>query len=257
MKTPKGPVDSLMPLPVSESSSPPPKASLLLVDPDTTLATALSSYLNWHGMEVTRAADGDQALRELATSPPEVVLLEVQLSGASDGLDVCRRMRASFDGPILFFSSRGSEVDQVVGLEVGADDYIVKPASPRLVLARIKALRRWIDRLGASVMVDPHSRVIGDLEVSQSTRVVRREGAEVELSTAEFDLLWALADKPGTIRSRDDLMQAVRGIGYNGQDRSVDVGISKLRSKLGDGAPPHRLIKTVRGVGYLLSASPS
>lgn len=223
---------------------------LLLVEDDPELAQLVSGYLGRNGLAVEVEANGTRAIERILREQPDVVVLDVMLEG-DDGLTVCRRVREGFAGPILMYSARGDEIDQVVGLEVGADDYVPKPASPRLLLAKVKALLR---RGGAAER--PTERVEeGELVIDRTRREVTLRGAAVELSTAEFDLLWELARHAGEPLDRQHLMKALRGIDYDGLDRSMDVRVSQLRKKLDDETPPFRFIKTVRGVGYQFAKS--
>jgi DNA-binding response OmpR family regulator len=173
-----------------------------------------------------------------------------------DGLSVCMAVRSGYDGPILILTAREEDMDQVAGLEMGADDYVKKPVEPRVLLARIRALlRRYQNTLeNDRVGVDPAKRqeqIFGALTIDRSSRSVSLDGEPVELTTNEFDLLWLLASQEGTVLNRDTILSELRGIGYDGIDRSVDVNISRLRKKLGDdSAKPHK-IKTVWGAGYL------
>ncbi|MBX2804202.1 MAG: response regulator transcription factor [Myxococcales bacterium] len=223
--------------------------NLLLVEDDARLASLLVDYLGRNGFVVSVERDGARAVERIPAEAPDAVILDIGLQGL-DGLSVCRQVRDQYHGPILIFSARGDEVDQVIGLEVGADDYVPKPASPRLLLARLRALLR---RQGAAASGAPVRRVEqGGLVVAAGSRTVTVDGQPVQLTTAEFDLLWALACNAGHPVSRQDLMQACRGIDYDGVDRSLDVRVAKLRQRLGD-TEPHRFIKTVRGVGYQLA----
>jgi two-component system, OmpR family, response regulator RstA len=219
--------------------------NLLLVEDDARLAGLLAEYLGRNGFIVSVERNGGRAASRIPAEAPDAVILDIGLEGL-DGLTVCRKVREQYSGPILIFSARGDEVDQVVGLEVGADDYVPKPASPRLLLARLRALLR---RNGGAA---PQRLEVGSLVVALASRTVTVDGVPVELTTAEFDLLWALARNAGRPMSRQDLMLECRGIDYDGLDRSLDVRVAKLRHRLGD-TEPHRFIKTVRGVGYQLA----
>ncbi len=220
---------------------------ILMVDDDRRLTELVGTYLRREGFEVQAHHSGHGAVDAILANRPSVVVLDLMLPGLS-GLEVCRDCRRQgYGGPVLMLTGRGDEVDQVVGLEVGADDYVPKPASPRLLLARIRALLR---RQGGHRPLLA-ARQVGGLQVDPRTRVARIDGAELPLTTAEFDLLWILVDHVGTPVSREDLVRRLRGIDYNGVDRSIDVRVSQLRRKLkttGDGVQ----IKTVRAVGYQL-----
>lgn len=219
--------------------------TLLLVEDDVRLTELLSEYLGRQDFEVSVERNGERAVARIQAEVPDAVILDIGLEGL-DGLSVCRRVREHYAGPILIFSARGDEIDQVIGLEIGADDYVPKPASPRLLLARLRALLR------RSAGVAAQRVEVGALVVDAASRTVAVEGEPIELTTAEFDLLWALARSAGRPVSRQELMQQCRGIDYDGLDRSLDVRVAKLRQRLG-GTAAQRLIKTVRGVGYQLA----
>jgi DNA-binding response OmpR family regulator len=224
----------------------------LLVEDDLKLARLTAEYLSGHGVVVTHAADGRRGLEEALRARWDVVLLDLMLPGR-DGLEICREIRARSDQPIIVLTARGEEADRVMGLELGADDYLAKPYSPRELLARIRAVtRRAKGRAG------PRSEAItvAGLHVDPGARRVTLDGEEVALTGYEFDLLRALAERAGRILSREQLMELVRGSADEAFDRSIDVHVSRLRQKLGDDPKRPRLIKTVRGVGYLLAAGP-
>ncbi|MDI1484441.1 response regulator transcription factor [Polyangium sp. y55x31] len=224
---------------------------VLLIDDDIRLFDLLSSYLEQNGFHVTGAPDGPRGLAALEAGTFDVVLLDVMMPGM-DGIEVCRRIRQKNTIPVLMLTARGDETDRVVGLEIGADDYIAKPFSPRELLARIKAVLRR-----ARPEVAGERIVAGDIVIDVPGRVVTREGELVELTGLEFDLLCALARRPGRVVARDALLsEAGRGDVIVGE-RTVDVHISHLRQKLGDDPRSPRLIKTVRGVGYVLAKEKS
>jgi DNA-binding response OmpR family regulator len=192
-------------------------------------------------------------------SGPDLVILDVMLPG-KDGFEICRAVRARYQGVILMLTARDEDFDQILGLELGADDYIAKPVQPRLLLARIKALlRRSPSRRGRLPMrvpkrAEPAELALSAVFISARQRVPPAWGADcIDLTTAEFDLLWLLARHAGSVLSRDDLLQELRGIGFDGLDRSIDARISRLRRKLGDDPENPTRIKTVRGKGYLFS----
>jgi two-component system, OmpR family, response regulator RstA len=219
-----------------------PGQTLLLVEDDAALAALVSEYLGKHGYIVSLETTAAGAMRRIPSEQPSAVILDLTLPDG-DGLDVCRHVRDVYDGPILMMTARGDEIDQVVGLEIGADDYLAKPASPRLLLARIRALLRQRDRIRG----DPESFSLDGLIVDRTLRTASFNGEPVPLTTAEFDLLWYLARHAGEPVQRDTLFEEIRGIRYNGIDRAIDVMVSRLRRKL-----PGR-IRTVRSVGYLLT----
>jgi two-component system OmpR family response regulator len=194
-----------------------------------------------------------------ASSPsgPDLVILDVMLPG-KDGFEICRAVRARYQGVILMLTARDEDFDQILGLELGADDYIAKPVQPRLLLARIKALLRR-SPVGAGG-ADARAEASRPAELTLAAFISARQHAPpawgpdcIDLTTAEFDLLWLLARHAGSVLSRDDLLQELRGIGFDGLDRSIDARISRLRRKLGDDPENPTRIKTVRGKGYLFS----
>ena len=226
---------------------------ILLIEDDARLAELTSRYLTQNGLTVTVESNGAAAVARFNQVRPRLVLLDLMLPG-KDGLTVCRELRQSFKGPILMLTAKDADIDQVIGLEAGADDYVAKPADPMVLLARIRA---WLRRLAAKQpdagAAAPHSAdiVLGSLRVSEAHRVWL-EGQEIALTTQEFELLYELARSAGTILSREDLFKRIRGIDYDGLDRSIDGRISKLRKKLGDDAEAPKRIRTIWGKGYLL-----
>ena len=223
---------------------------ILLVEDDRRLADLTAEYFEQNGLRVAVESRGDQALSHFAKVKPRVVLLDLMLPGV-DGLTICRELRDTFDGPILIFTARDSDIDQIIGLEAGADDYVTKPVDPMVLLARTRALLRRVESFDSP----DHSGgdiVLGGLRISPSSQEVVLDGRYVQLTTHEFELLLLLARHAGTVLSRDDVFHNLRGIDYDGLDRSIDGRISKLRRKLGDSATEPTRIKTVWGKGYLL-----
>lgn len=233
-----------------------PRARILLVEDDARLADLTRDYLVLNGFDVDVEARGDAAVGRILAGNWDVVVLDIMLPGI-DGLEVLRRVRADFAGRVLMLTARAEDVDEIVGLEIGADDYLAKPVRPRLLLARLAAmLRRGPAPAGpARAAVEPVIRV-GPLEVDRGARTVRLDGRNVDVTSAEFDLLWALASRAGEVVTRDELFTALRGIAYDGLDRSIDLRVARLRRKLGDEGKFPRLLKSVRGTGYLLSERP-
>ena len=225
---------------------------VLVVDDEPHIRTVLRGYLLADGFEVTEAGDGEAALVEMRDNPPDLVLLDVMLPGI-DGLEVLRRLRTFSDAYVILVTARAEEVDKLVGLGVGADDYVTKPFSPREVTARVKAVLRR-DR-GAGPGEDAALRFDG-LTIDLAGREVETDGASVMLSSLEFDLLAALAGAPGRVFSRAQLLERVWGYDFYGDERVVDVHIRSLRARLGDPAADPRLIATVRGAGYKFVGSP-
>ena len=220
---------------------------VLLIDDDARLFELLSSYLEQNGVSVKGAPDGTKGLALLDEGGFDAVLLDVMMPGI-DGLEVCRRIRQKSNVPVLMLTAKGDETDRVVGLEIGADDYIAKPFSPRELLARIRAVIRRVQP-----EVPTERLTVGDVSVDLGRREVYRKDARVELTGIEFDILVALMRRAGRVVPRDSLLsEAGRGDVTVGE-RTVDVHISHLRQKLGDDPKSPRLIKTVRGVGYVLA----
>jgi DNA-binding response OmpR family regulator len=221
----------------------------LLIEDDHRLARLTAEYLEGQGVVVTVVHDGRQGLSEAQRSRYDVVLLDLMLPGI-DGIELCRELRGRSDVPIIMLTARGEEADRVLGIELGADDYLVKPFSPRELLARMRAvLRRMHGQVGPST----RSVKVGALQLDPATRRVWLGGRELELTSYEFSLLYALADRAGRVLSREQLMEMAAGSSAEAFDRSIDVHISRLRQKLGDDGRRPRIIRTVRGVGYLLA----
>lgn len=227
-----------------------PGILVLYVEDDERLAQLTARYLESHGVKVVVVANGLEAIPEALRLRPDVILLDIMLPGI-DGLEVCRRLRARLDTPIIMVTAHGDEPDRVVGLEGGADDYIVKPFSSRELLARIRAQAR---RARGHAGPPGQAIVVGQLRIEPQSMQVTLGGRALGLTTYEFALLRALAERAGQVLTRDQLMDLVRGSAEEAFDRSIDVHISHLRQKLGDDPRNPRLLKTVRGVGYLLAA---
>ncbi len=225
-----------------------PTITALLVEDDERLARLTAEYLQGHGVVVTCVGDGIKGLEEALKHRYDVVLLDLMLPGMG-GMEVCRALRERTDVPILMLTARGEEADRVMGLESGADDYLPKPFAPRELLARIRAvLRRVKGQAG------PPSRTVsvGELQVDPAARRATLRGQELTLTSYEFDLLRALAERAGRVLSREQLMELTKGNAEESFDRSIDVHVSRLRQKLGDDSRHPTLLKTVRGAGYLL-----
>jgi len=220
---------------------------VLLIDDDARLYELLASYLSQNGFDVEGARDGASGILALGASPFDAVLLDVMMPGMS-GLEACRRIREKSRIPILMLTAKGDETDRVVGLELGADDYIAKPFSPRELLARLRAVLRRSTPDGS------HERVVvGQVVVDLEGRQVTVAGQRVELTALEFDLLVALAKRAGRVVPRESLLAEAGRTDVVVGERTVDVHISHLRQKLGDDPKSPRLIKTVRGVGYVMT----
>lgn len=218
-------------------------AQILLVEDDPSLAELVSDFLSGHGHEVAVLGRGDEVLAEVRRAAPEVIVLDLMLPGL-DGLEVCKRLREQgFAGGILMLTARGDTLSEVVGLRQGADDYLAKPVRPQVLLARVEAVLR---RTQAT-----HTELVrGRLVLRLTSREAELDGERLDLTTADFDLLVVMAQHAGEIVSRDALSQALRGIEWDGLDRSVDLRVSRLRRKLGDWGLV--LLKSVRGEGYLM-----
>ena len=218
---------------------------VLLIDDDARLPELLTSYLEQNGVSLSHAADGPRGLAALEQGAYDAVLLDVMMPGM-DGLEVVKRVRAKSNVPVIMLTARGDETDRVVGLELGADDYVAKPFSPRELLARLKAVLR---RSRPDVVAQ--QLMVANIAVDVSSRVATVSGKPVELTGLEFDILVALLRRPGRVIPRDALLKEAGRSDVVVGERTVDVHISHLRAKLGDDPP--KLIKTVRGVGYVLA----
>jgi two-component system, OmpR family, response regulator len=216
----------------------------LLIDDDARLAELLGEYLGANEVTVTHAADGGRGLAALDAGGFDVVLLDVMMPGM-DGLEVCRRIRGKSKIPVLMLTARGDETDRVVGLELGADDYLAKPFSPRELLARIRAVLRRVQPAPSDALS------VDDLRIDVEGRMATLAGVALDLTGLELDILVALARRAGRVVPRDALLE-LAGRGERVGERTVDVHVSHLRAKLGDDPRSPRRIKTVRGVGYVL-----
>jgi DNA-binding response OmpR family regulator len=227
--------------------STPAPPSIVLVEDDLRLSELVSRYLENNGFRVSCTARGDEAVEQVRRENPDLLILDIGLPG-QDGFEVCRQLRPAYSNPVLILTARNSDIDHVLGLELGADDYVIKPVEPRVLLARINALLRRgrsPARTGAATLQ------FGRLTINTVARSVHLEGRLVALSSHEFDLLLHLATHAGQIQSRDALFQQLYGREYDGIDRMLDVRISHLRKKLGDEAAHSERIKTIWGQGYL------
>ncbi len=222
-----------------------------MVDDDERLRELLAEYLGGRGFAVASVESGEAALERLQQETFDLVVLDLMLPGA-DGLEVCRRIRATSRLPIVMLTARGEDTDRIVGLEVGADDYLPKPFNPRELLARIEAVLR---RATSSNAED--GLVAGRLRVDPSRRGVYLDGVEVELTSTEFDILRTLVAAAGRVVPRERLMEEARGAEFAAFDRSIDVHVSHIRRKIGDDPRRPRLVKTVRGVGYFVPREPA
>jgi two-component system OmpR family response regulator len=222
---------------------------VMLVEDDARLAELVMEYLSGYEFEVELVTRGDQALARFADMAPDLVVLDLMLPGL-DGMVVCRQLRAVSEVPILILTAREDSYDEVSGLEQGADDFLNKPVQPRVLLARLRALMR---RASARPVTDGQPLVFGALTITPSERSVSWRGEQCVLSNTEYKLLLVLASSAGQVLSRDALLKKMRGIEFDGLDRSIDNSISKLRRRFDDAASEK--IKTVWGEGYLFSPS--
>jgi two-component system alkaline phosphatase synthesis response regulator PhoP len=229
-------------------------ATILVVDDEQPIVDLVASYLTAEGYAVHRAFDGPSALATARTTRPDLVILDVMLPGL-DGLEVCRRLHQETSVYVLMLTARAEEVDKVIGLSVGADDYLTKPFSPRELVARVKAILR---RNRAAPERSPERPVLnfGALSIDPERREVTRGPAQIELTAREFDLLYALASHPGRVFTREELLKRVWGPDFAGIDRVVDVHVGTLRRKLEDDQTEVPLVQTVRGVGYKFVGGP-
>ncbi len=225
---------------------------VLVVDDEQKIREIVRSYLEREGFDVAEASDGDAALTLARDWHPDLVVLDVMMPGR-DGIEVLRQIRTSSDVPVILLTARAEEVDTVVGLSVGADDYVTKPFRPRELVARIKTVLR---RTSAPSRETTDRLVFPGLVIDVDAREVCRAGQDVALSTLEFDLLVALARAPGRVLSRRQLLETVWGFDFFGDERVVDVHIRSIRKELGDSADDPELIGTVRGVGYKFLGTP-
>lgn len=223
---------------------------VLVVDDDPELRQLLADYLTDSGFAVDLAGDGEQMRRVMARTMPDVIVMDLMLPG-TDGLALTREVRAASRVPILMLSARGEEIDRIVGLEVGADDYLAKPFSPRELLARLRALLRRTHEPAAAPKPDGFK--FGSYRLDPVARRLLCNGAEVELSSAEFDLLKVLVERPGRVLSRDVLLDLLKGYERDPFDRTVDIRVARLRRKIEPDPTSPVFIRTVRGEGYLFN----
>jgi two-component system OmpR family response regulator len=221
--------------------------SILLVEDDLRLSELVSRYLESHDFRVEIVAHGDQVLPRVQRDPPDLIILDLGLPG-QDGFSICKQLRPAFSDPILILTARDNDIDHVLGLELGADDYVIKPVEPRVLLARIQALLR---RSRAQSSAEHKMLRFGRLHINTAARSVALDGRSIPLSSNEYELLVYLATHAGEVQSREVLFQQLHGREYDGLDRMLDVRISHLRRKLGDDADKSERIKTVWGHGYL------
>lgn len=225
--------------------------SILLVEDDREICTLVEQFLSREGFSLQIAQSGEAMDAALAQSTPDLVLLDLMLPG-EDGLSICRRLRATGNLPIIIVTARNDDIDRIIGLEVGADDYVTKPFNPRELAARIRAvLRRTAP--AATTPTPGRSVRFGDFVLDLDAHRLFRNGTEIVLSTGDFDLLSVFVQHPLRVLSRDQLMDLTKGRSWEAFDRSIDVALSRLRRKLEDDPAKPMLIKTVRNAGYMLA----
>lgn len=232
---------------------------ILLIEDDVKLGKLIQEYLEGNHFQVSIETRGDRAVARIVDEVPDLVILDIMLPG-KDGRAICREVRPRYAGPILMLTALGEEMDEVIGLEIGADDYLTKPVSPRLLLSHIQTLLRRMNRFDGFASLSavdpteqPHKINIGSLEIDTGNRRVRVNQELIDMTTAEFELLYYLARHPGQVLTREQIYHDLRGIDYDGLDRSIDLRIARLRKKLGDDSKQPRRIKSIRGSGYLLA----
>ena len=221
-------------------------ARILLIDDDAKLGMLLRAYFSRFDLELESALEGDSGLRKLTAFSPDLVILDIMLPGR-DGFELCREIRKTSAVPIIMLTARGDVTDRVVGLEVGADDYVAKPFEPRELVARIQTILRRVQRPAAMSGMAEH----GPLQLDFDRREAHLNGDRIELTAMEFNLLQLLSAEPGRVFTRDEILSELRGIEPNIFSRSVDINISRLRQKLDDHPSNPRFIRTIRGAGYV------
>jgi two-component system, OmpR family, response regulator RstA len=227
-------------------------ANILLVDDDIELSQLISQYLSTNGYHLTCLADGENIDKTIKDIQPEIIILDLMLPGI-DGLSICKNIRRDFNGAIIMLTALGDDIDEVTGLEVGADDYLAKPIQPRVLLAHIRAQLRRQTKIQQNTKQSSICCFDKSITIDASKRTVVNKTNDILLSSAEFDLLWLLAQNVGTITEREYLHQQIFRLPYDGVDRSIDLRISRIRKKLNDDPKDPQIIKTVRNVGYLLA----
>ncbi len=223
-------------------------SKILLVEDDRQLSEMISDFLESEGLHVVQEYRGDRVAKSVEKHSPDLIILDLMLPG-KDGFSICRDLRPEFSKPILMLTAKSTDFDQVLGLEIGADDYVIKPVEPRVLLARINALLRRGNLLEQEQENNEISH--GQLTINRNSRQTMLAGEKIELTSQEFDLLWLLASRAGEVQNRDYIYKAVIGRDYDGLDRSVDVRISRLRKKMNDSNETPFRIKTIWGQGYL------
>lgn len=231
-----------------------PKPHILIVDDDAEIRDLLSRFLSKHDFRVTTAKDGREMRQALDDWSFDLVVLDLMMPG-EDGLSLCRGIRGSSSIPIIMLTAMGEDVDRIIGLEVGADDYMAKPFNPRELAARIKAVLRRSNGVSAGEASDDRANKLafGDFQLDPSTRSLSRNGSDISLTAGEYDLLIAFVDHPRRVLNRDQLLDMARGRAAVPFDRSIDVQVGRLRRKIEEDPKNPSLIKTVRGGGYMFT----
>ncbi|MCH9695545.1 MAG: response regulator transcription factor [Gammaproteobacteria bacterium] len=229
---------------------------ILVVDDDKKLTDLIGSFLSKNGYAVEVEHNGEDAVRRVFAVPPRLIVLDLMMPGM-DGLAVCRAVRSHYAGPIIMLTALNDDIDEVTGLEVGADDYLGKPVRPRVLLAHIRALLRRCDEgrsMLGNITEKPRNCIeVGCIVVDAGAREVIQAGTRIDFTTSEFDLLWLLASNAGDVLEREKIHEALFRVEYDGLDRTVDLRISRIRKKLGDDPKSPTIIKTVTGSGYLFA----
>lgn len=228
------------------------KHTILVVDDNEKIVEVLAAYLESEGYEVLTAGDGETALELAEKHRPDLALLDIMLPGI-DGIELTRRFQRMWNTPVILVTARTEEIDRLIGLEVGADDYVSKPFSPREVVARVKAVLRRLDRTVAPDITDVLE--LGDLRIDLGGRTVSHGGTAIDLTRTEFDILATLAAHPGRVYSRLQLLEMVSGDAFEGYERTIDAHVKNIRRKLGDDPRSPRYVHTVFGVGYKTEVS--
>lgn len=222
---------------------------IMVVEDDNSLAQWIGDFLTDNGFLVSVANRGDDAVDLIKTDDPALVILDINLP-VKDGFEVCSEVRRFYSKPVLMLTARGDESDEVHGIEAGANEYLIKPVRPRALLARVHALLKF----GERTEIDSSIKHFGVFKIDSESRSAYIDNLLIDLSSHEFDLLWLLTENAGSVMSRDDMVNQLRGIEYDGFNRSVDILISRLRKKLGDNSQKPTKIKTVWGKGYVFAA---
>ncbi|MEC4090720.1 response regulator [Pseudoalteromonas rubra] len=226
---------------------------ILLIDDDRELTQLMSQFLQKNGYDVACYEQGNGAVARVEEFAPDLLVLDLMLPG-QDGLSICRQIRGRFTGPIIMLTALVDDIDEVTGLEVGADDYLCKPVKPRVLLAHVRAQLRRHNMLVTQTSQTVRTINDGEICVDLAKRKATCGDKEVLLSSAEFELLWLLANSAGRILSRDELYRTIFKLEFDGMDRSIDLRISRLRKKLGDDPKEPKIIKTIRNKGYLIAS---